>query len=81
MLQCAKQFRTDGPGMPSTHPTAGAQKLGYESASAANWNRSWAPHVDDLYRVIDNLDRVALRPVVQELQRREEAENADAVDG
>lgn len=67
--------------MPSTHPTAGAQKLGYESASAANWNRSWAPHVDDLYRVIDNLDRVALRPVVQELQRREEAENADAVDG
>lgn len=79
MLECARQFRTDGPGMPAQRPTEWAQKLGFESADSANWRRSWAPHVDDLYAVIDRLDRVALRPVVEELKRREEAEDAHAV--
>lgn len=79
MIECARQFRTDGPGMPPVQPKAWAQRLGFESADAANWGRSWAPHVDDLYRVIDNLDRIALRPVISELLRRQEARDADAV--
>lgn len=79
MIECARQFRTEGPGMPPVQPKAWAQKLGFESADAANWRRSWAPHVDDLYRVIDTLDRVALQPVVGELVRRQEARDADAV--
>jgi hypothetical protein len=78
MVECARQFRTDGPGMPQPRPTEWAQKIGFQSADAANWGRSWAPHVDDLYRVVDMLDRVALQPVVDELRRREAA-NADAV--
>lgn len=79
MCECARQFRTDGPGMPQPRPKEWAQKLGFESADAANWGRSWAPHVDDLYRVIDTLDRVALGPVISELLRRQEAMDADAV--
>lgn len=73
LCACACQFRTEGPGMPSSSPSAWARVLGYESAEAANWKRSWAPHVDDIYRAIDMLDRRALQPVVAELKRREDA--------
>lgn len=50
-----------------------ARALGYQSARHANWERSWAPHVRDVYGILNAIDREGLRPISEILYRREDA--------
>ena len=57
-----------------------ARKLGFQSADHANWWRSWAHHVNDIYSVIDAVDREALQPIAAILHSREERQEAGRAD-
>lgn len=92
MVDCAVQYRTHGPGSHDLaadagddgqlrhYPSRWARALGYETPQAANWNRDWRPHAEDMAGLVDRVDRVALGPIVRELERRQEAmQDAHAV--
>lgn len=71
---CARRFRTD---KAQQDTSLWWRQLGYDSSASAQWNRSWARHAEDIYAVIDRLDREALAPVVRTLaeqERRREGE-------
>ena len=51
-----------------------ARALGYQSARHANWERSWAPHVRDVYGILNSIDRESLRPISEILYQREDAD-------
>lgn len=94
VMDCAVQYRTRGPGQHDLtttrtgerdeeetrrYPAKWARSIGYATTQAAHWNRDWKPHAEDMVELVDLVDRIALGPIVQELQRRREAEDAIAV--
>lgn len=94
VVDCAVQYRTKGPGRhdlaatktgdrdeqeTKLYPSKWARCIGFETTQAANWNRDWRPHAEDMIDLVDMVDRIALGPVVEVLQRRRDAEDAAAV--
>lgn len=54
-----------------------AQRLGYDSANGASWYKTWHYHWEDIYGVVDNIDRLALKPITELLIERERMAECD----
>lgn len=67
--------RQDGSVGPAD-PDDFSRALGFESARHAHWARSWQPHANDLYGILNAIDREALRPVTAVLYERENRREA-----